>query len=123
MSDTTELRDWHARRAGWTMHNGQWRREHRERREYEYAKGHPFPPTLDAADASFPPGWDWEKTIPLRMADGSHWYACRYEPNGMSVQMKATGDKIHDLYALSKLAWEQEQALAAACKEVGGNGN
>lgn len=97
-----ELRDWHAIRAGWEMRCGQWRRDCPERREYKYHPSHPFPATLDAADASMPKGVMWERY-------NDKWEACGtikvYE-----VWCYDTGDKIRDLYELSKLAWEQEAA-------------
>lgn len=126
-----ELRDWHARRAGWTYHPnlsgiGGGPNQHPATgafwtRGNESVWVHPFPPTLDAADASFPQWWDWSREY---RGGSVVWFASSMaeHPNTKRCHTIGTDSKIHDLYELSKLAWEQEQALAAACKEVGGNG-
>lgn len=116
-----ELRDWHAFRAGWTQkiegdfEDAKWCLHHHSQWD------HPFPPTLDGADASFPQWWDWSREY---RGGSVVWFASSMaeHPNTKRCHTIGTDSKIHDLYALSKLAWEQEQALAAACKEVGGNG-
>lgn len=109
-----ELCDWHAIRSGWTFKvwdNGEaWRRDCPERGEYEYHPSHPFPPTLDGADASFPNGWKWSRLFGFKM-----WYAARPTekgliPQGWEIETPDTGDKPRDMYELSKLAWEQEAA-------------
>lgn len=106
------------------MHNGQWRREHPERREYEYAKGHPFPPTIDGAASALPKGWRLVEMSDNQTEYGTPKYpwtaTARKEFGGrMPESVKASGnDEIELRYLLAKLAWEQEQALAAACKEA-----
>jgi hypothetical protein len=106
MSDTmtTEIRDWHARRAGfkwnaWVEGDGQWEHDNGESSMHS----HPFPMTMDGADASFPPDWDW-----CRLS-GNTWWATNNAKKLYAV-VPDTGDKIHNLYALSRLAWEQEAA-------------
>ena len=99
-----ELRDWHAKRAGWTQkiegdfEDAKWCLHHHSQWD------HPFPPTLDGADASFPKGWEWGRTPPR-----GDWCAVSLE-RGITEQTAYTGDKPRDLYELSKLAWEQEAA-------------
>jgi len=96
-----ELRDWHARRAGWTQkiegdfEDAKWCLHHHSQWD------HPFPPTLDAADASFPKGRVWYRY--LDYFSGLVWKCGE-------VAIYDTGDKPRDLYELSKLAWEQEAA-------------
>ena len=107
---TDELRDWHARRAGWVYIESRiaWRHEslmHDESSNW----AHPFPPTLDAADASFPPDWDWSREY---RGGSVVWFASSMaeHPNTKRCHTIGTDSKIHDLYALAKLAWEQEQS-------------
>jgi len=117
-----ELRDWHARRAGWnepgtepertgdfvmdamrqTLARGSWWKI--VGNDFQRSSNHPFPPTLDGADASFPKGWEWGRTPPR-----GDWCAVSLE-RGITEQTAYTGDKPRDLYELSKLAWEQEAA-------------
>ena len=109
-----ELRDWHAKRAGWEYHpnlscidsgpgthpatGAFWTRGN------EAVWCHPFQPTLDGADASFPNAWEWGRTPPR-----GDWCAVSLA-RGITEQTAYTGDKPRDLYELSKLAWEQEAA-------------
>jgi hypothetical protein len=108
MSDeTTAARDWHAHRAGWTFkvwdNGGEgWRREHPDRREYEYHEGHPMPNTLDGAASAMPPGWEW------RRYGGEGWRAFTTSGELLQANVPDTGNEIHDRYLLAKLAWEQE---------------
>ena len=106
---TDELRNWHARLDRWEVVTGGWRRERQDSTEYEYRWAHPFPPTLDAADASFPPGWDWSREY---RGGSVVWFASSMaeHPNTKRCHTIGTNSKIHDLYALAKLAWEQEQS-------------
>ena len=96
-----ELRDWHARRAGWTQkiegdfEDAKWCLHHHSQWD------HPFQPTLDGADASFPKGRVWYRY--LDYFSGLVWKCGE-------VAIYDTGDKPRDLYELSKLAWEQEAA-------------
>ena len=101
-----ELRDWHARRKyiadipslsqkcrdGWDAAYF---------RRMDDNEMHPFPPTLDGADASFPKGRVWYRY--LDYFSGLVWKCGE-------VAIYDTGDKPRDLYELSKLAWEQEAA-------------
>ena len=99
-----ELRDWHAKRAGWTQkiegdfEDAKWCLHHHSQWD------HPFPPTIDGADASFPNAWEWGRTPPR-----GDWCAVSLA-RGITEQTAYTGDKPRDLYELSKLAWEQEAA-------------
>lgn len=127
MSDTmtTEIRDWHARRAGWNPPGtkpeptGDFVRDSMRQtlasdswwmivgKDFRRSAWHPFPATLDGADASFPPGYQWIRVC--RVGGSYEWIAQKY--HGIrSAAVDATGNKIHDLYALSRLAWEQEAA-------------
>ena len=103
-----ELCDWHAKRAGWTQkiegdfEDAKWCLHHHSQWD------HPFPPTLDGADASFPPNWDWDRVTDH---DATWWSAFPKRWEGEPYpSVGNTGDKIRDLYELSKLAWEQEAA-------------
>lgn len=94
---TDELRDWHARRAGWEQRP-------LEAWELDFGQGlglsqedHPFPATIDGAASAMPPGWGWWLV-------SAEWVA-----QGVStpfVRVTDTGDEIHDRYALARLAWE-----------------
>ena len=102
-----ELTDWHAKRAGWTRCTctcdeckNAWKRQTGP--TAEFSEDHPFPPTLDGADASFPNAWEWGRTPPR-----GDWCAVSLA-RGITEQTAYTGDKPRDLYELSKLAWEQE---------------
>ena len=127
-----ELRSWHAKRAGWVEPGApilrddgtytafaSWVRITDTIKESAGFKSvtlapsvhdaiHPFPPTLDAADASFPPNWRWTRDYNCQ----SEWWAAF--PKGWDGEeyptVPDTGDKVFDLYALSKLAWEQEES-------------
>lgn len=101
-----ELMDWHARRAGWTQkiegdfEDAKWCLHHHSQWD------HPFPATLDAADASFPPEWYWQRS-------GGWWWAGQIGADRwkcVQIPDSTRSDKIRDLYELSKLAWEQEAA-------------
>lgn len=109
------LRDWHARRKYLADIPGL-SQQCRDGWDAAYFRRlddnelHPFPATLDAADASFPSGWMWSRLFGFKM-----WYAARPTdkgliPHGWEIETPDTGDKIRDLYELSKLAWEQEAA-------------
>ena len=117
-----ELMDWHARRAGWnapgtepertgdfvidskrqTLARGAWWKIYCD--DFQRSSDHPFQPTLDGADASFPDGWEWER------ANG-YWYASPSDGTAVAcITVDDTGDKPRDLYELSMLAWQQEAA-------------
>lgn len=102
-----ELMDWHARRAGWTMRCGQWRRDCPERKEYEYHPSHPFPPTLDGAASALPMGWEWRRKVAPH--DVERWEAYRCMPD-CYVELIGNGKEIEDRYTLAMLAWQQEAA-------------
>ncbi len=119
MIDTTQLRDWHARRAGWnepgTKIPNIW--EPTTQATYEKiaerawwkvdasfkfaASSHPFPPTLDAAASAMPNDFSWQR-------NGKVWMLFRKFASHSTAIIKDTGDEIHDRYLLAKLAWEQE---------------
>jgi len=98
-----QLRDWHAKRTGLRVVC-----EGMIEEGWIDAKGnevqHPFPPTLDGADASMPPNWVW------RRYGGEGWRAFTVSGDMLQARTDDTGDKPRDLYELSKLAWEQEAA-------------
>jgi hypothetical protein len=50
-----------AERERWEPFGGGWRREHPERREYEYRDTHPFALTLDAAAGALREPWRWDR--------------------------------------------------------------
>lgn len=107
-----ELRDWVAREDGWNIYTASngidvWERggfapelyEH----QYEQAPSHPYPNTLDAADAAMPEGWVW------RRSDGS-WRGWRtmWETN---EETPDTGNKVRDLFCLAcKCRWAEREA-------------
>ena len=79
-----------------------------DREWHEARAGHSFPNTLDGADSSFPPLWDWRR-------DRGTWYAIR--DRGVNHEEVVVGDncdKIGCLYALSRLAWKEEAVVLAA---------
>jgi len=116
-----QLRDWHAKRVGWnapgtmpertddfvidairrTLARGSWWKIVGD--DFKRSSDHPFPPTLDGADASFPAGFEWQRNAKL-------WVLFRKFAEFATASVNDTGDKIRDLYELSKLAWEQEAA-------------
>lgn len=104
-----ELRDWHARRAGWTHEGGcKWFNANRSGIDATFYN-HPFPATLDGADAAMPNGWDWSREY---RGGSIVWFASNMAeyPHTKRCHVVGTTDKIRDLYELSKLAWEQEAA-------------
>lgn len=114
-----ELCDWHARRAGWnepgtepertgdfvmdamrqTLARVAWWKIVGD--DFQRSSDHPFPATLDGADASMPKGWEWSR-------DNGKWRAFHAYP--LEVTVDDTCAKAYDLYALSMKAWEQEAA-------------
>ena len=109
-----ELRDWHAKRAGWVYEPEQtdgmghccsywWKYtispKHGGR---TYSPTHPFPATLDGAASAMLEGWGWWKGV-------DRWRAIvaarEYE---IGVCVDDTGNKVYDLYLLAKLAHEKE---------------
>ncbi len=108
---TDELRDWHARRAGWVPEtwpdgNVWWVKRDMDgnARTLGY---HPFPPTIDGAASALPPNWAWQRS------EGVWWAGQIGHDRWKCVQIPETGiggeGEIHDRYLLAKLAWEQEQ--------------
>lgn len=110
---THEIRDWLAARQGWTKTTVDgyttWQRKcppEVAASPANFRRTHPFPSTLDGADESFPPNWIWQRYMVPN--DGMRWVATK-STAGSYRFVADTGDKIHDLYALSRLAWEQEK--------------
>lgn len=107
---TDELRDWHARDAGWVNTGEQrkcvdyrmldlWRRN--DASGEHSVLGHPFPPTRDGAASAMPAGVSVRVSL-FRTLD--EW-ACVVMWNGM--RLCATGDnEIHVRYEAAKLAKE-----------------
>jgi hypothetical protein len=130
---TDELRDWHARRRYVADMPGL-SQQSRDGWDAAYFRRlddnemHPFPPTIDGAASALLKGWRLVEMSDNQTEYGTPKYpwtaTARKEFGGrMPESVKASGhDEIECRYLLAKLAWEQEQALAAACKEVG-NGN
>jgi len=107
---TDELRDWHARRKyladmpglsqqcrdGWTA---------KHFRMVDDNELHPFPSTLDGAASAMPTGWEYWKIIDDTATGFTTWYWAGH-PVYQTVKQLATGDEVHDRYALAKYAWE-----------------
>jgi len=104
-----ELRDWHARRAGWTYHPnlsgiGGGPNQHPATgavwtRGNESVWVHPFPPTIDGAASAMPKGRTGARYMDYY--NGWVWICGK-------ASCYDTGNEIHDRYLLAKLAWEQE---------------
>ena len=113
---TEELQEWHAVRAGWVCkcraHYGK-DMYHEERWDHpqgtwqtELMPGeHPFPATIDGAASAMPPGWEYWKIIDDTATGFTTWYWAGH-PVYQTVKQLATGDEVHDRYALAKYAWE-----------------
>ena len=115
---TDELRDWHAREAGWENHpdDGWCHPDH----EYILDRPHPYQPTIDGAASAMPEGWRWGRGCRTRDHLIGCWYASRsltcdqmatmrhHEITNALAQVHCldTGDEIHDRYLLAKLAKE-----------------
>jgi hypothetical protein len=111
----TELRDWHATNDGWEyMPNkyvpdskvaGYWFHPTIENTE---VGDHPFPATLDGADAAFPKGWWWQRdggTEPNPEGLLLKWSAMQIGRSRWAVVMlHDTGDEITDRYRLAMKA-------------------
>lgn len=114
---TDELRDWHARRAGWIQVESDFEGELMWSKGPHKQWDHPMPPTIDGAASAMPPNWSWQRS------EGKWWAGQIGATRWKCVQIPETSitgeHEIHDRYLLAKLAWEQEHALAAACKDVG----
>ena len=69
--NTDELRDWHAREAGYerTADKELWKGPHGAFR----AVKHPFPPTLDGAASAMPEGWSLKLVIHNGLVQGITW--------------------------------------------------
>jgi len=101
-----ELRDWHFAREGWSWREDRDGEPYWESRTGKVSYYDPFPATLDAADASFPKGWDWRRDL-------GTWYGIKDKgANQDEVAVADNGNKIRELYELSMLAWQKEAAAA-----------
>lgn len=99
-----EIRDELARLNGWTLESlstdcpvsAWWRwNAHPTLKSRTWCKDHPFPPTLDGANAAVPEGYEWER-------HAYEWIA--WKPGSRMddpIKVPDTGDKIADLYALA----------------------
>ena len=100
-----ELRDALAEMDGWNrLERSNDIFEHKDTGEIHASDGevadHPYPPTLDGADAAMPEGWWWSRYE--TGAEGVKW--CAGPRNGFaSVYVYDTGDKTADLYRLAVL--------------------
>lgn len=97
-----ETRDELAQMDGWRKYaDGRWYKQG------EWPKrDHPYPPTLDGANAAVPEGWYWlrDQAATSHRPDGLllRWVACeRGAHNWRVVEVPDTGDPVHDLYALA----------------------
>lgn len=120
---TDEIRDELARRAGWNKPGTpipltkDWRLGTAETQSFVYGHwwkafgettmrqyDHPFPPTLDGANAAVPEGWfPWERR---KGPQGLFWEAIHPQWRGglnphLCVRVPDTGDPVHDLFALA----------------------
>lgn len=103
---TDELCAWHAMRAGWKLNvwvegDAQWENRFTKKAQYE----DPFPATIDGAASAMPPGWEYWKIIDDTATGFTTWYWAGH-PVYQTVKQLATGDEVHDRYALAKAAWE-----------------
>ena len=104
---TDEVRDELARRARWEPYTASddvtvW---HRGEVAVNYeVSNHPYPPTLDGANAAVPECYHWERF-------NGRWFAYRGTPQKpkhviqtgvqYGICVPDTGDPVHDLYALA----------------------
>jgi hypothetical protein len=109
-----KLRDWHARRKGWTCtrayygkdmyHDETWTHPTDNVGFNELDPGdHPCPDTIDGAAAAMPPGWGW---VLCWQTTKKAWIAQCIDLPLPSQTVEWTGNEIKDRYALAKLAWE-----------------
>lgn len=106
-----ELRDWHAKRAGWVSEPhwladeddetlSWWKytisKQHGGR---TYHRDHPFPSTLDGAASAMPEGW-------LVTCTKNNWSAWSFRHG--PVDVLRTADEKYDRYLLAKLARKKE---------------
>lgn len=117
---TDEIRDELARLKGWTRICGvtgmlkedgdlhlKWKLRHHEQWD------HPYPPTLDGANAAVPECYHWERF-------NGRWFAYRGTPQKpkhviqtgvqYGICVPDTGDPVHDLYALALACVRAEEA-------------
>lgn len=133
---TEELRDWHARKAGWVPPgeslpagpgtswpqdppgsviaggiSGWVRLDDRKIVERQHA--HPCPPTIDGAASVMPEGWSWIREYTTNLRDPEKglvlmWIG--FHDSDGDVRLEDTNDEIHDRYLLAKLAKEAMNA-------------
>lgn len=106
-----ELRDWHAKRAGWTQkiegdfEDAKWCLHHHSQWD------HPYPETIDGAARAFQcnelEGWTWFRV-------GAFQAVTQWEALGLdrmtSVEVEDTGNEIFDRYLLAKKCLEEQEA-------------
>lgn len=63
-----QLRDWHARNDGWEFNAVAFSKWSKVDNSCKPRDDHPIPPTIDAANDSFPPGWTWVRDWPCVFA-------------------------------------------------------
>lgn len=105
-----ELRDALAEMDGWIrLERSNDIFEHKNTGEIHASDGevadHPYPPTLDGADAAMPEGWTWCMCLDVAENEDG-WYAWHKEAGERrsdGVYVPDTGNKIADLYRLAVL--------------------
>jgi hypothetical protein len=119
--DLTQIRDWAARRQGWTETTpamcddqpvplgAQWHQPTRSGSPGSLTWCiHPIPSTLDAIAGLMPPDWIWEKTRAL-MGERASWRATHpkyhyYLAEHLRVSILDTGNELLDRARLAMLA-------------------
>lgn len=114
---TDELRDWHAKRLGWTKNENLgppcgWLEPDRWTRGDPGNDGtilplniHPIPATLDAAASLMPEGWVWMRVSGTDCGKRCLLWTATNDSTGFEITPD-TGDEIHDRLLLAKLAHE-----------------
>ena len=100
---TEELRKWHRARLGDSIFD--WAEEVWDDDKKTFKINDPFPETIDGAASAMPPGWEYWKIIDDTETGFTTWYWAGH-PVYQTVKQLATGDEVHDRYALAKYAWE-----------------
>jgi len=117
--NTEELIEWHTKKCHWRFLTVE---EDRQNRDDPIGITHdswvqkigffpsvrrspPFPATIDGAASAMPKGWEYWKIIDDTATGFTTWYWAGH-PVYQTVKQLASGDEVHDRYALAKYAWE-----------------